>query len=54
MENDIPLYINTDCISSLRYNEKRKQTNIYEKGTDGSYWLVIETPEEIIELINKP
>ena len=48
------LYINPKVISSMLVCKKDKSTHIFEVNTDmESYWNVVETPEEIIDLINK-
>ena len=47
------IYINMDRVVSFRWDDETNQTWIFEEGDSGDNWEVLETPDEIIELIKK-
>jgi hypothetical protein len=45
------IYINMDRVVSFRWDDETHQTWIFEEGDSGDNWEVLETPEEIMQLI---
>ena len=47
------IYINMDRVVSFRWDDETNQTWIFEEGDSGDNWEVLETPEEIMQLIKQ-